>query len=209
MFIMTSQMTLIYSLIKIESDLEVSSAITVKNSDLVRVIADKYKEMLASKDVKKEELYVMLFLMWFLREHVANLVPIQTDRKNLGLQMAPVYQISIPKRIILFHGGTNLKELTEPFTIRSNILEENRLTMAVNLNVRLFKIKEFPETLLTKWLAQNPETMTTNLYLENIFKKEVETYTKKSKDKKTGLFSKLMPTTSKANDPGSIENFLK
>ncbi|DAF42318.1 TPA_asm: M [Bemisia tabaci-associated virus 1] len=206
---MSATTNLVYSLIKCDADLEIASLKTVQNSDLLKVIVDKYKEMVKEKEARKEEIYLMLFMVWFLKEHLAQLVPAPTPRKHLGLQMATVYKVPLPNRIILFHGGINLTDITDPLFAKSNILEDSKLTMSVNLNVRQFKLKEFPESLLTKWLSSNPDTMTTNLYLEHAFKKELDSYEKKAKDKRTGLFSRLIPSSSRVPEYENIENFLK
>ncbi|UUC10108.1 matrix protein [Soybean blotchy mosaic virus] len=206
---MANTVTLNYSLVNWEAEIEISSRKTVNNDDLVKQMYGKYREVCSNKDAKKDEIYLLLFLTWFLKEHISGFVPRKTDKNHLGMQMAPVYIIELPKHVILFNGGTHLSELKEPLVARSNVIEDGKLMISLILTIKSFKIKEFPEQLLIRWLAKNPGVMTSNLYLESSFKQEVDEYEKGNKEKRMGFFSKLLPSTSKETTDNKIEDFLK
>lgn len=204
-----------YSMIKLDGELEMASIVKFHDNHLFRMLSEKYEELSHDKNVDQTTRSLFLFVYWFLINKMHVLSIVDSGNTYLGMDRAPIYKINFPNRVILFHNQHNLMDLDRAYSFEGFKQAELILSW-FRITIKSFYIKSWDQQLLNRWLQQNPDAHTTNLYSEADFEKSVisqgKVYAKQPQKHKVltrflHLFNKPGETGEESNDMKKLEKY--
>nr|DBA36798.1 TPA_asm: M [Sesamum betacytorhabdovirus 1_Cat] len=167
---MSSKNKFSHSMVKCKVTIELSSLVRMEDKHLTTLLGRRYLELDASKDaIVKQHGKILLFIIWYLHQSVHTMQMTKTNKKNLSMMKINIYEMTMPRLLVLFHSDHNLTDLKNSISYEVSEFKENHMVMWAKVSIEEFQIKQWKPETLQKWVEKNPTTPTTNLYSESSF----------------------------------------